>query len=423
MSGLKDYQRRRLELGDMIRAALHVARARRDEPAGTRARQLLARLAEDRLVLAVVGQFSRGKSTLMNAILGGAYLPTGALPMTSVITTVSYGSTPRAMVRRRGHRLAMETPLTDLSRFIAQSSPQRAELQVVSVDIEVPAEVLRRGFTFVDTPGIGSAIDVNTATTKRFLPQADAVIFVTGFDSALTASEVEFLGEARQHVKKLFLVVNKRDLVSAHVAEEVVQFVRRRLQDDLRLGEVRLFALSALQALQARIEADDERFAASGLPALEAALVQFLMTEKATLFLHTLAARAERLVASQRRDLRLGRLTADGGPDPEVVAAAFEARIRDLDTAQRQVTEKIAQRIEAELPGLLATRSSTWQAQLRELLAPTIDQALSDPSSARDKLERAGRAPVGEWLGRRAAEVHELVLGTVANEIGELLAL
>jgi hypothetical protein len=49
MNGLKEYQRRRLELGDMIRAALYVARARRDEEVGTRARQLLARLARDRL--------------------------------------------------------------------------------------------------------------------------------------------------------------------------------------------------------------------------------------------------------------------------------------------------------------------------------------------------------------------------------------
>jgi ribosome biogenesis GTPase A len=423
MNGLKEYQRRRLELGDMIRAALYVARARRDEEVGTRARQLLARLARDRFVLAVVGQFSRGKSTLMNAILGSAYLPTGALPMTSVVTTVSYGSTPRAMVRRRERSIAIETPLAELARFVAQSSAQRAELQVVSVDVEVPAEVLRLGFAFVDTPGIGSAIDVNTATTKRFLPQADAVIFVTGFDSALTASEVEFLGEVGRHVGKLFLVINKRDLVSAQAAEEVVDFVRHRLRDDLRLDDVRIFALSALQALQARVGADNERLAASGLPALEAALVQFLTAEKTALFLHTIAARTEKLVVGQRRDLQLGRLTADGGPDPKVVAAAFEARIKDLDTAQREVTRKITERIETKLPGLLATRSATWQAQLRELLAPSIAQALSNPDSARDRLERSGRTLVGEWLGRRAAEVHELVLGAVTDQSGYLLAL
>jgi ribosome biogenesis GTPase A len=423
MNGLKEYQRRRLELGDMIRTALNAARARHDEEAATRARQLLARLAADRFALAVVGQFSRGKSTLMNAILGDTFLPTGALPMTSVVTTVSYGSTPRAMVRQRGRGLAIEVPLDEVARFVAQSSTQRSELQVASVDVEVPAEVLRLGFAFVDTPGIGSAIDINTATTKRFLPQADAVIFVTGFDCPLTASEVEFLGEVRRHVGKLFMVINKRDLVSAQGAQEVVEFVRHRLRDDLRLGEIPMFTLSALDALRARVRADGERLAASGLPALEAALLQFLTTEKAPLLLHNIAARTAKLVTSQRRDLRLGRLCADGGPDPEAVAGAFEARISDLETAQREVIEKITERIEGELPTLLATRSPTWQAQLRELLAPSINQALSDPESAREGLERSGRALVGEWLGRRAAEVHELVLGAVAHEIGALLTL
>ena len=72
----------------MIRAALHLARGSGDEEAEKRARELLARLAADRLQLAVVGQFSRGKTTLMNALLGGVYLPMGALPMTAVITTV-----------------------------------------------------------------------------------------------------------------------------------------------------------------------------------------------------------------------------------------------------------------------------------------------------------------------------------------------
>lgn len=185
MNGLKEYQRRRLELGDILRAALDIAHGRRDPEPDKDARQLLARLAEDRFQLAVVGQFSRGKSTLMNAILGADYLPTGALPMTSVITTIRYGSRPRAMVRRRSSGLPVEASLPEVARFVAQSSAERSELQVTSVDIEVPAEVLRLGFTFVDTPGVGSAIEINTATTKRFLPRADAVIFVTGFDTPL----------------------------------------------------------------------------------------------------------------------------------------------------------------------------------------------------------------------------------------------
>jgi Dynamin family len=102
VSGLQAYHDSRLELGDMIRSALHLARGAGDEEAEKRARELLARLAADRFRLAVVGQFSRGKTTLMNALLGGAYLPMGALPPTWAKSFVRRAS--RTTRRRQGRR-------------------------------------------------------------------------------------------------------------------------------------------------------------------------------------------------------------------------------------------------------------------------------------------------------------------------------
>jgi hypothetical protein len=81
-----------------------------------------------------------------------------ALPMTSVITRVRYGSRPKAIVRRRTTGLGAEVPLAQVAGYIAQASATRAQQQVVSVEVEVPAEILRLGFEFIDTPGIGSAI-------------------------------------------------------------------------------------------------------------------------------------------------------------------------------------------------------------------------------------------------------------------------
>jgi hypothetical protein len=126
MEALKGYQSRRLDLADMIRAMLHIARGYADAEREQEARQLLERLAADRFQRAVADQFSRGKTTLLNALLGAAYLPMGALPMTSVVTTVRYGSRPRATVRRRGSPLPVEAPLTDVARFVAQASAEPA---------------------------------------------------------------------------------------------------------------------------------------------------------------------------------------------------------------------------------------------------------------------------------------------------------
>ena len=202
MDGLTGFQQRRLELADMIRAVLPVARAYGDDQREQDIRALLTRLAAGRFQLAVTGQFSRGKTTLMNALLGQAYLPMGALPMTSVVTTVRYGTRARALVRSHAAALPVEVPVTEVARFVAQASAERTRMRVASVEVEIPAELLRLGFEFVDTPGVGSAITANTAATLRYLPQADAVVFVTGFDSALTSAEADFLtGAAGQQAR------------------------------------------------------------------------------------------------------------------------------------------------------------------------------------------------------------------------------
>lgn len=104
-------------------------------------------------------------------------------------------------------------------------------MRVAAVEVEVPAQILRLRFEFIDDPGIGSALTANTAATRRFLPRSDAVIFVTGFDSPLMEAEASLLADASRHAGRLFLVLNKRDLVSGRDAGQVQDFVRHRLRD------------------------------------------------------------------------------------------------------------------------------------------------------------------------------------------------
>jgi len=237
----------------MLRTLLHLVRSHDDQHRERAARAVLTRLASGRFQLAVAGQFSRGKSTLMNALLGDAYLPMGALPMTSVVTTLRYGRRPRGLVRSAAAGLPVEVPVADISRFVAHHSAERAGMHVASVDVELPAELLRLGFEFVDTPGVGSAIAANTATTLRYLPRADAVIFVTGFDSPLTEAEAGFLTTAARTAGKLFLVINKRDLVPEADAEQVSAFVRQWAHEKLDLTDSDVFALSALDARPSQV--------------------------------------------------------------------------------------------------------------------------------------------------------------------------
>lgn len=429
---LTEYRQRQLELGELIRGLLHAAEERHDEHRKASARELLARLAEDRFQLAVIGQFSRGKSTLMNAILGRTYLPTGALPMTSVVTSVRYGTRPRVKVRRRrDERWPIETSLDELVRFVAQASAEREELQVVSAEVEVPAEILRLGFYFVDTPGIGSAIAANTATTKRFLPEADAVIFVTSFDAPLSEPELEFLLEVGRHVEKLFFVVNKLDLVSPAEAQTIVRFVRDRLARDAQGAELRVFAISARDALEAKRHGNSERLAASGLPGLERSLVQFLTTEKARSFLLRVCARAERVLAEQRFDLELGRAGSlkeahDGGER----AGLFQTRVAELIADEKRGGEQLLEKVEEEFANILTERSRGWPEELRERLQSEVEERWPEPPTRRGArarlqeiasyLQDAAPRLTEDWLRHRLLEARRLLISLAADHLSEL---
>ena len=81
---------------------------------------LIVRLAEDRFTLAVVGQFKRGKSSLMNAVIGRDLLPTGVLPLTSAITILRYGPQEQLIIHREDTRLPEEAPVWSLAEYVTE---------------------------------------------------------------------------------------------------------------------------------------------------------------------------------------------------------------------------------------------------------------------------------------------------------------
>ncbi len=299
---LRNYDRMRLDLASLIQSAFHLIDQKSDPEAYQQCRDLLTSLAEDRFTLAVVGQFNRGKSSLMNAVLGLDRLPVGIVPLTSVITKVSYGNPDRVLIEFRGSSLKDEIPLDRLAEYVTETGNPGNQKQIAAAEVQLPSDFLRRGLFFVDTPGIGSAIEANTATTEQFLPQADSVIFVTSFDSPLGQAELDFLQKVREHVRKIFLIVNKSDLVTPEQRDQVLSFIRQRLEREAGLREPRLFAVSTLVGLEAKLSGSGEQLAQSGLPGLEENLVEFLTTEKTGEFLFRMCERALLLLGELRSE-------------------------------------------------------------------------------------------------------------------------
>lgn len=280
---LKQYEQKKFAIAEIIRSAHTIDT--KDETLRSECRDLLARLAEDRFNLLVVGRFSRGKSTLMNALLGGDYLPTGIVPLTSAITTVRYGSRKQVVLNFSDSGLRREIPLTSLAEYVTQKENPGNVKKLAYAEIELPVEILRRGLFFVDTPGLGSPIVENTLTTERFLPEADAFVLVTSYESPLSEEEDRILHRICNTGKKLFIVINKQDTVGPEERSEAIDFVKERLERFAFQDSAQIFSISARQGLAAKQTHNQEQLEANGIQALEAELFRFLIEERAQSFL------------------------------------------------------------------------------------------------------------------------------------------
>jgi len=318
-----DYERCKFDLAGVIRTAVNYGSANKNEGLQRDGQALLAKLASDRFNLAVVGKFSRGKSTLMNALLGMDRLPTGIVPVTSVITSLAYGTNERVVLRYEGSALYKEVGLADLAMYVTEQGNPGNQMRIMEAEVQLPADLLRRGFYFVDTPGLGSMIALNTETTREFLPECDAIIFVTSFDSLFSADEAGFFADTKSFVRQVFVVINKRDLVSAEGSAEVLRVAKQQLLEGAEASNVEFFALSAREALAAKLAGDAEKLAASGLPEFESFLLDFLTSRKSHEFLDSIDRRAVALLAAlpgalhQELEERLAEIRAriDGGAE------------------------------------------------------------------------------------------------------------
>jgi GTP-binding protein EngB required for normal cell division len=343
---LRDYTRLKLAIAAQLRALREILHRRGNSARLQRCEEFMAKLAEDRFTLAVLGQFKRGKSSLMNAIIGRELLPTGVLPLTSAITVLKFGPSERLVVVREGMAFPETVPVTTLANYVTERGNPGNRKRVKTATLELPLPFLRRGLEFVDTPGVGSAIAANTATTYSFLPECDAALFVTSADTPLTSSELEFLRAIREHAHKIFFIVNKTDLLTDETERtQVLDFVARTLREEMG-ADVRIFPLSALRGLNARLAHDQQSYSESGLAEIEETLTTFLASEKAPVFLAAIVERALRLTEAETGEVALFKKARTFSPAEltkrlEVV----RYKLSDCAAARRQVFEHLRQRV------------------------------------------------------------------------------
>ncbi len=221
------------------------------EPVAEEALELAARVSEGRFYVACVGQFKRGKSTMLNALVGYAVVPTGFVPVTAVPTVIRYGDELHARVRMRDGAWR-DVDLSDLKEYVTEELNPENKKGVSGAEVFVPSPLLSSGMCFVDTPGLGSVFTGNSATTQAFIPHIDAGLVVVGADPPIAGEELTLVESVGKQVQDLILVINKADRTSDAERAAAVKFTREVLEKRLHrpMGEV--FEVSASERMESR---------------------------------------------------------------------------------------------------------------------------------------------------------------------------
>ncbi|NWF52502.1 MAG: dynamin family protein [Nitrospirae bacterium] len=233
--------------------------------------------------LVVLGQFKRGKTTLINALLGSEILPTAVIPLTSIATILKYGEELKINVFFNDGRVTEIIP-EDLREYVTEKGNPKNEKDVFEVVITYPSPYLKDGVRLIDTPGVGSVFEHNTDVAYQYLPKSDAALFLLSVDQPVSKAEMDFLKDVREYSNKIFFLHNKADYVDKEDLKESILFSKKVLEEIMN-SEVKIFPLSAKLALDGKLDGKPELLKKSFLLEFESILNTFLMEEKGKVLL------------------------------------------------------------------------------------------------------------------------------------------
>lgn len=431
---MRRYERARDAVGALLRDLETLL-----DPAGaTRVEAARARLERGKFVLAVIGEFSSGKSFLLNALLGAfrhegvskrlvGLLATDINPSTAAITEIEYGAENEASAAYEDGRIE-RIPLDALSRFIAVGEGDAGGLHRVTDDatldagrgsaapsrviVRAASPFLQRGFVLADTPGLASINPAHRRATLNFLPAADAVLYLIDTQQPFTEGDAAFLSIVRKHIDSIFIVQTKIDLWRQLQADGKPAwesaFDRIAQRAAIHAPGTYVYALSARDYAEGVLAGDDALIAASHFP-------RFLASLDASLISRTGRARLRRAADAATSAARDAAAQIDAD---RAMLAVDAARLRALRDAALPELDAIDARARDESAGILALREAQLaRARDRgEALAADLEQAIAQAVDTADIARLRDRARSHALIDRAVEQIASEFAARVARE-------
>lgn len=264
------------------------------------------RLSKEVFTLVILGEFKRGKSTFINALLGENLLPVAIVPLTAVPTIIQYNNTfsdSAQVIFLNGDKL--EINIQEIVKYVTEKENPANKKSVKEVHVNLSNPFLEQGVVIVDTPGVGSVYEHNTGSAYAYLPRSDAGIFIISVDAPLSKTEIEYLKDVRKYVQRIFFLINKSDIASAEDLQDVLDFTRTILKDIFKENEIELLPISARLALEAKAENNPQKLLSSGMQDFEEKLNSFIETSKSKLIREITCARSLRILSELELQLNI----------------------------------------------------------------------------------------------------------------------
>jgi len=389
---------------------------------------LSGRLKKGQFRLAVLGQFKRGKSTLLNALLGDTVLPTDILPVTAIPTYISYSEILTAQVYFTNERdsksfsASQDGTLAEfLAEYVTEAGNPNNKNHVERVELGHPAELLQHGVVLIDTPGIGSTYKHNTEVAYQILPQCDAALFLVSPDPPITEVELDYLREICQQLPRTFYLLNKIDFLDESDRVASLSFLADQLAP-LLSAVPQILPVSAKKGLNARLQGDSDGWQQSGMYQVDQNLIEFFAKEKQQILLDSIRKKITDQInqVSLRVQLSLRALTLS---EAELLQKIEQFRnslpaVEREKLAAKDVLSGDLKRLEADLTKEVEqTRDKAKQTIVAEI--EVLFQTVSDS----EELERQVRDKLGDAIPRFFASELSRVSEVIQRQGSHLLTL
>jgi small GTP-binding protein len=379
---------------DALTAALGELATLGTDPDRAAITDLTGRVAGQRLRILVAGEAKRGKSTLVNALLGRPVLPVGVTPLTALATTVRHGPADKVTVRT-GDGQIRQYPLSALDDLVTERGNPGNVRNLSAVTVSVNAPLLAHGVELVDTPGTGSVHRQNTAEADQAIATMDAAIFVLSADPPVSASERDLIARVAGDSVAMFVVLNKADRLSGTDLTEVLEFTDE-VTTRAAGRPVGVYPVSARAALSDDGDPGFARFLAD--------LTGYLDARRDSDLRRSVERHARRMALSLRDEVLLARRAGRSqGAEADQRVRAFAAKLAEVRDRRSDAADLVAAEARRLLAALNQAAVDDAAAAARRVGAD-LDDLLGGAlgSASAGEIDRAGQARLAELAVRAA---------------------